>query len=166
MQGESEVAQSCLTLCYPMDCSLPGSSVRGIFQARVLEWIAISFSRGSSQPRNWTRVSCIAGTCFTIWATREAPLLLKLSYNKTYHWSWTSLQNQYGTQLTVNYLKTEDVMKLCQTVTSSRHPKNCHLVKWDMRIHDVERSSPECHRFLKMTAFATNVVSGANKTKP
>ena len=49
---ESEVSQSCLTLCDPMDCSLPGSSVHGIFQAIVLEWIAISFSRGSSQPRN------------------------------------------------------------------------------------------------------------------
>ena len=45
---ESEVAQSCLTLCDPMDCSLPGFSVHGIFQARVLEWVAISFSRGSS----------------------------------------------------------------------------------------------------------------------
>ena len=51
-QGESEVAQSSPTLCDPMDCSLSGSSVHGIFQARVLEWIAISFSRGPSQPRN------------------------------------------------------------------------------------------------------------------
>ena len=48
---ESEVAQSCPTLCDPMDCSLPGSSVHGILRARVLEWVAISFSRGSSQPR-------------------------------------------------------------------------------------------------------------------
>ena len=55
-----------------MGCSLPGSSVHGIFQARVLEWIAISFSRGSSQPRDRTRVSCTAGRRFTIWATREA----------------------------------------------------------------------------------------------
>ena len=47
----SEVAQSCLTLCDPMDCSLPGSSVRGILQARILEWVAVSFSRWSSQPR-------------------------------------------------------------------------------------------------------------------
>ena len=55
----SEVAQSCPTLCDPMDCNLPGSSVHGIFQARVLEWVAISFSRGSSRPRDWTWVSCI-----------------------------------------------------------------------------------------------------------
>ena len=54
-----------------MDCSLPGSSLHGIFQAIVLEWIAISFSRGSSQPRDQTRVSCIVDRCFTVWATRE-----------------------------------------------------------------------------------------------
>ena len=70
-EWESEVAQSCLTLCVPMDCSLPGSSVHGIFQAIVLEWIAISFSRGLSQPRNWTWVSRIVDRCFTIWATRK-----------------------------------------------------------------------------------------------
>ena len=57
----------------PMDCSLSGSSIHGIFQARVLEWIAISFSRGSSRPRNGTRDSRIAGGRFTVWATREAP---------------------------------------------------------------------------------------------
>ena len=66
-----EVAQSYPTLCNPMDCSLSGSSIHGIFQARVLEWIAISFSRGSPQARNRTRVSRIAGKRFTVWATRE-----------------------------------------------------------------------------------------------
>ena len=64
---ESEVAQSCPTLCDPMDCSLPDFSVYGIFQARVLEWGAISFSRGSSWPRDRTQVSCIAGRCVTLW---------------------------------------------------------------------------------------------------
>ena len=68
---ESEVAQSCPTLCNPMDCSLPGSSVHGIFQARILEWVAISLSRGSSQHRDWTQVSRIAGRLFNIWATRS-----------------------------------------------------------------------------------------------
>ena len=63
---ESEVAQSCPILCDPMDCSLSGSSVHGIFQARVLEWIAVSFSGGSSRPRNQTRVSHIAGRRFTV----------------------------------------------------------------------------------------------------
>ena len=68
----SEVAQSCPALCNPMDYSLPGSSVHGIFQARVLEQVAISFSKGSSQPRDQTRVSRIVGRCFTVWAMREA----------------------------------------------------------------------------------------------
>ena len=71
-KSEGEVAQSCPTLCNPMDCSLPGSSVHGIFQARILEWIAISFSR-SSRPRDWTQVSSFVGRCFTVWATREVP---------------------------------------------------------------------------------------------
>ena len=60
-ESESEVAQLCPTLCNPMDCSLPDSSVHGIFQARVLEWVAISFSKGSSQPRDQTQVSHIVG---------------------------------------------------------------------------------------------------------
>ena len=68
-ESESEVAQSCLTLCDPVDCSLPGFSVHGILQARVLEWVAISFSRGSSQHRDWTQVSRIAGRRFNLWAT-------------------------------------------------------------------------------------------------
>ena len=70
--SESEVAQLCPTLCNPFDCSLPGSSLDGVLQARILEWIAISFSRGSSWPRDQTRVSHIAGRCFNLWATREA----------------------------------------------------------------------------------------------
>ena len=71
---ESEVAQSCPTLCDPMDCSLPGSSVHGILQAIVLEWIAIPFSRGSSWPGDRTWVSHIVDRWFTIWATREVAL--------------------------------------------------------------------------------------------
>jgi len=80
-ESESEVAQSCPTLCDHMDCSLSGSSVHGIFQARVLEWIAVSFSRESYRPRNQTGVSCIAGRHFTIWATREAQLTVS-NYQK------------------------------------------------------------------------------------
>ena len=59
------ITQSCLTLCNLMDCSPPGSSVHGILQARILERVAISFSRGSSGPRDQTRISCIAGVFFT-----------------------------------------------------------------------------------------------------
>ena len=64
--------EPCPTLSDPMDSSPPGSSVREILQARILEWVAIIFSRGSFQPRDRIRVSCIASGFFTIWATREA----------------------------------------------------------------------------------------------
>ena len=57
--------------CNPMDCNPPGSSNNGILQARILEWVSISFSRGSSWPRNRTQVSCIAGRLFTDWAIRS-----------------------------------------------------------------------------------------------
>ena len=76
-ESKSEVAHSCPTLCDTMDCSLSGAFVHGIFQARVLEWIAISFSRGSSRPRNLTAVACIAGRRFTVWATRGSLGVLK-----------------------------------------------------------------------------------------
>ena len=66
------LAQSCPTLCHPMDCSPPGSSVHGILQARILEWVAIPFLRGSSWPRDQTPVCSIAGRFFTIWAMGEA----------------------------------------------------------------------------------------------
>ena len=69
------VTQSCLTLHELMGYSPPGSSVHGIFQARIPEWVAIPFSRGSSQPRDRTLFSFIAGGFFTIWATREGLLL-------------------------------------------------------------------------------------------
>ena len=62
-------------LCDHTEWRMPGSSVHRLLQARMLEWVAIPFSRGSSQPRNWTQVSYIAGRFFTTWATREAQFL-------------------------------------------------------------------------------------------
>ena len=70
-------------LCDPTDCSLPGSSFHGIFQARILEWVAIPFSRGSSRPRDQTQGSCIAGRFFTFRATREALCFLILRYKES-----------------------------------------------------------------------------------
>ena len=65
------VAKACLTLCDPVDCSPPGSSVHGILQARVLEWGAISFSRGPSRPRDRTQSAVLAGT---LWSQLGRPL--------------------------------------------------------------------------------------------
>ena len=85
--------QFCLTLCEPMNCSLPGSSGHGILQARILEQAAIPFSRRTSSSRDQTQVSYDAGGFFTVWATREAlfvsidlPVLLDISSK----WNFTS----------------------------------------------------------------------------
>ena len=65
------VAQSCPTLCDPMDCSLPGSPLHGILQARVLKWVSVPSSRRSSQPKDQTWISCIAGGFFTVWTLKS-----------------------------------------------------------------------------------------------
>ena len=105
----SEVAQSCLTLFDPMDCSLPRSSVRGIFQSRVLEWVAISFSRGSSQPRDRTQVSRTAGRCFTVWATREAAFL--------------SLASEFFRYSNHNLEQTVIYTRACYSYNSAKEPR-------------------------------------------
>ena len=71
------VAQWCPALSHPIDCSPPGSSAHGTHQARIVEWVAIPFSRGSSWLRDRTLGSCTVGRFFTIWATREAQALLR-----------------------------------------------------------------------------------------
>ena len=96
-----KVTQSCLTLCDPMDCSLLGSSVHGILQARMLEWVAMPFSRESSQPRGWTLVSYIECRFLTVWATRylgACPIQTKFSAWQSYHTlcAWVSWDLFYG----------------------------------------------------------------------
>ena len=76
--GGGLVTQSCRTLCNPMDCSSTGSSVPGILQTRILEWVAIPFSRGSSQPKDWTYISCISRQFFTTEPPRK-PMILYTS---------------------------------------------------------------------------------------
>ena len=87
------VIQSCLTLCDSMDCSPSSSSVHGILQERLREWVAIHFSRGSSQPRDWTWVSCIAGRLLTGWATREVTKVSPL------HWLGIKPGQLFGRRL-------------------------------------------------------------------
>ena len=84
--GDTKGIFSCLTVCDTTDYSLPGSSIHGIFQGRVLEWVAISFSRGSSRPRDWIQVSHTAGRHFTIWAIREATISCKDGLNIGQKW--------------------------------------------------------------------------------
>ena len=111
------VARSCPTLCNPMDCSLPNSSVHGVLQARILEWVAIPFSRGSSWPRDWTWVSCSAGSLFIIWATREAMkwegniifftlTLASHGFKKWKHWNhWQWVLKHFITLITYYWTK-------------------------------------------------------------
>ena len=82
------IAQSCPALCDPMDCSPSGSSVHGVLQTRILEWVAVPFSRESSQSRNWTQVSHIVGGFFTSWATREARCCIKSHPKVLSLWGW------------------------------------------------------------------------------
>ena len=77
------VIHSCLTFCDPMDCSLLVSSTHGIFQARILEWVAIPFFRGSSRSREWIKFSWFTGKFFTVWATMEALRISDFSLNTT-----------------------------------------------------------------------------------
>ena len=94
-----EVPKARLTLCDPVGCSPPGFSVHGITQTRILEWVAISFSRGFSGPREWTQrprdwiqVSCIADRFFTVWATKETLLVIKVnprSHVRLFATPWT-----------------------------------------------------------------------------
>ena len=77
MKVKVNASQLCPALCDPMDCSLPGSSIHGILQTRILGWVAIPFSRGSSRPKDPTQVSHTAGGFFTIWTTKQALLRMK-----------------------------------------------------------------------------------------
>ena len=102
----SEFAQSCPTLCDPMDCSLQGFSVHGIFQARALEWVAISFSRGSSRPRDWTRGSHIASRHFYYLSHQGSP---KQNFKEVIKLKWDPLSGSVILQDCCLYKKGRDI---------------------------------------------------------
>ena len=108
-ESESVVGQSCPTLCDPVDCSLLGFSLHGVLQARILEWVAMFFSRGASQPRDGTQVSCTAGRCFNLWATREAPTVVVVTqiytFLKTHLKNVIVLKILFQTSLAVQWLR-------------------------------------------------------------
>ena len=140
--------------CDPMVCSLPGSSVHGILQARILEWVAIFFSRGSSWPRDRTWVSCIAGRLFIIWATRENPkdyqknlleLINSVKQNqekqKINKWDYIKLKYFSIAKETINTMKRQATKweKICANHVSDKglhafvHTKSLQLcpILWD-----------------------------------
>ena len=126
------VAKSCPTLCDPTDCSPPGSSIHGILQVRILEWVAISSSRGSSRPRDQTRVSCISCTVGRF-CNAEPPGKPQISHGIIYIWNlkkrykWTYFQNRYrGTDLENEHM-----------VTGGRVVGRDRLGVWDWCVHTI-----------------------------
>ena len=125
-----ELSQSCLTLWSPMDCSLPGSSVCGILQARIQEWVAIPFSRGSSQPRDRTHISCITGRFFTIWVTRDAtskPLPLDTHHSRTEF-------SECSSNITPEWLKCR--RKPCHTLLGVNFCKDSQVITVHMEVRE------------------------------
>ena len=108
------VAQLCLTLCDPMDCSPPGSFVHGILQAWILEWDAISSSRGFSPPRDGAQVSYIAGGFFTVWAIREA--LNKLGNFQKLNYAFPKIFQIFLKPTWVSFYNQENML-LCQSLS-------------------------------------------------
>ena len=113
-----KVAQSRPTLCHPMDYT-----VHEILQARILEWVAVPFSRGSSQPRDWTQVSCIAGRFFTSWVTREAQRKIKKSVKYIQHLLCAKYRRHWG--ISVSEIKTPSLTEL--NWFSQRHTSGARI---------------------------------------
>ena len=104
----------------PVDCSPPGSSIHGILQTRIMEWVAIAFSRGSSRPRDRTQVSCIAGGFFTSWATREASTAHDQEKNQPRRKTGKNLNGHFskeGTQVSTKHMKrcSGPLLQKCQS---------------------------------------------------
>ena len=124
------LAQSCPTVCDSMGYSPPGSSVHGILQARILQWVAISFSRGSSQPRERTQVSCTAGRLFTIWTTGNTrsrePSLIPLGLSQVL--ALTTSGPDHGCQRSCN--ASMSVSRQGRARSGVSRTPSTHLVHW------------------------------------
>ena len=129
--------------CHPMYYSPLGSSVHGMFQARILEWIAISFSRGSSQPRNQTQVSCIAGKFFIDWAMREKymhPILMYIHYQLNFQLRPLDNNAMYKLNCRFNYflpLRWEHGQQ--SHVNKNKFGTNLAVLKGDRQVHGEEK---------------------------
>ena len=126
--------------------SLPGSSIHGIFQARVLEWVAISFFRRSSRPRNWTLVSCTVGRHFTVWVTRE--VLIKDSYpkytkNSKFNrkiWTDTLRENVQMVNKHIKICSTSYVLQFSSVQFSRSVVSDSLRPHWELQIKTIMRS--------------------------
>ena len=141
--SETLASQLCLTLCNPKDCSLPGSSVHGIFQARVLEWVAMSFSWGTSQPRGRTRVSHIVGRCFTSEPPGKSNTVFQQHKRRLY--TWTSPDGQYRNQ--IDYILCSQRWRSCTQPAKIRLGADCGsdheflIAKFRLKLKEVGKTT-------------------------
>ena len=127
--NELKIVQSCWTLCYPM-----GYTVHEILQARILEWVSIPFSRGSSQPRDQTQVSHIAGEFFTIWVTREAQITHSLLINFIYFKQLSITPKFSYSRTALIWWTRKRTLDLCSR--SNHSPQRCPRINpWNLWIY-------------------------------
>ena len=150
-----------------MDCKLLGSSVRGIFQAGILEWVAILFSTGPSPPRDWTQASCIAGRFFTVWATNSehlltfshkldtvAPLYVDYLWILTIFWGMELFQG--GKEALKDYL--HNVLQLVNSSTSTEINRDSQLKD----VYSLINAPCSKHKFFLHSVLLTGDISDAN----
>ena len=130
----------CLTLCDPVDYT-----VHGILQARILEWVAFPFSRGSSQPRDRTQVSCIAGGFFTSWAIRELPNII-MSYNATINVDYYLCNSIFITAwiYSVQYYTLAKKKKISTRELPCQSPVSYNITEWHLHIWSVIDHQRNC----------------------
>ena len=141
------IAQLCLTLCNPIDCSPLGSSVHGVFQARILEWVAISFSRGSSWPRDQTQVSCIAGRLFVLSVQFSSVQLLSCVWLFADPWiaarqaslSITISQNSLKLTSIESVMPSSHLILCCPFFLLPPIPPFISLFQWVNSLHEVAK---------------------------
>ena len=130
------------SLATPWTVSPPGSSVHGISQARILEWVAIFFSRGSSWPRDWTLVSCLEGEFFYHWAIREALTSLTLLEIKKY---WGFNKEKEKKNANANYIETDEnqnqwcILQKIYTFKSFYYLKKSEIKWTDIQLKKLKR---------------------------
>ena len=142
------VAQLCPTLCDPLDCSLPDSSVHGILQTRILKWVAIPFSRGSFWNRDQIQVSCIIGRFLTVWDTREAHIYALLQKPLKYchkafcvRYFETKTNDNYSNKVTVNNYYVSDMVSTVHVLIYLIWTITTHSIHFYSQFTDLENKT-------------------------
>ena len=154
MWSEVLVTQLCPTLCDPMDRSTPSSSVCRVFQTRILQWVAILFSRGSFWPRDQTLVSCISGRFLTIWIIREAQSYISSVQSLSHVWLFAtpwiaacqaslSITNSWSSvRLIKSVMRFSHLILCCPFLLLPPIPPSISLFQWVNSSHEVAKVQP------------------------